>query len=248
MNILYDLEQGSDEWHELKYGKVGGTRAGSAKAKYEVDKKATAKAKKLDKAAKSVKVKKDVRENAIFDEIMGERNTFYINDEESFVSSAMQRGSDLEPLALENIEKETGIIFRNAGWLARTGYHGHSPDGISLSETIGVEIKCPSGKVHNSYVRKNILPWEHVDQVINLFAMSKKIESVWFCSFNPDYLLMPLFLIEIKRTDTITLSKTVSGKVDDLAQALNDDVDLLYDEIGKEELLIKNRIANKSKF
>ena len=78
--------------------------------------------------------------------------------------------------------------------------------------------------------------------------MSNKIKSVWFGSFNPDYSLMPLFLIEIKRTDIITLSKTLSGKVSILAEDLNNDVDDLYKEIEIEEQAIKNRISNKSKF
>ena len=106
MYIDYKLKQGSEEWHELKNAKIGGTRA------------------------KSVQVKKSITEAVIFDEVMSERNTFF-NYEEGFTSEAMQRGIDLEPLAIEEVTKETGIIFKDAGWIGRNDYHGHSPDGIS---------------------------------------------------------------------------------------------------------------------
>tara|TARA_R110000803_G_scaffold210216_1_gene281449 strand:+ start:2058 stop:2732 length:675 start_codon:yes stop_codon:yes gene_type:complete len=224
MKINYKLQQGSEEWHELKYTKIGGTRA------------------------KSIMVKKGIEESAIFDEIMSERNTFYLPEEDSFISSAMQRGNDLEPLALENVEAETGIKFNSAGWISRNANHGHSPDGISECETIGLEVKCPSAKVHNSYVRNGVLPIEYACQVVNLFAMSDKIKSVYFASFNPDYLLMPLFLLEIKRTDEINISKKDCAKVSELATELNNKTDNLYKLIEAEESRIKSIINNKTKF
>ena len=223
MEIFYDLQQGSEEWHELKHAKIGGTRA------------------------KSVQVKKSITEAVIFDEIMAERNTDFIY-EEGFTSSDMQRGKDLEPLAIETIQAETGIIFIDAGWIARNENHGHSPDAISSCETIGLEVKCPSSKVHNSYVRANTLPLEYVWQVINFFSMDESIKSVWFASFNPDYKLMPLFLIEIKRNDIIYTSKKDSGLVDSLAFDLVNNTNELIELIEKEEQTIKERILNKSKF
>ena len=59
------------------------------------------------------------------------KETPFFNYEEGFTSEAMQRGIDLEPLAIEEVTKETGIIFKDAGWIGRNDYHGHSPDGIS---------------------------------------------------------------------------------------------------------------------
>ena len=223
MKINYELIQGSEEWLELKHAKIGGTRA------------------------KSVQVKKVITDAVIFDEIMSERNTPFIY-EEGFTSSDMQRGLDLEPLAIENIQAETGIVFKDAGWIARNSDHGHSPDAISECETIGLEVKCPSAKVHNSYVRSNSLPLEYTWQIINFFAMDEDIKSVWFASFNPDYELMPLFLLEIKRTDIVDISKKEKGIVSELARELNNNTDELIKLIITEEIKILNRISNKSKF
>ena len=223
MYIDYDLKQGSEEWHELKNAKIGGTRA------------------------KSVQVKKSITEAVIFDEVMSERNTFF-NYEEGFTSEAMQRGIDLEPLAIEEVTKETGIIFKDAGWIGRNDYHGHSPDGISTCEKIGLEIKCPSAKVHNSYVRENKIPLEYVWQIVNFFAMDESIERLYFASFNPDYLLMPLFLLEVTRESVIFTSKKDSGKVSELAADLNKNVDDLILKIKQEEKVIIQRISNKLKF
>lgn len=223
MYIDYKLKQGSEEWHELKNAKIGGTRA------------------------KSVQVKKSITEAVIFDEVMSERNTFF-NYEEGFTSEAMQRGIDLEPLAIEEVTKETGIIFKDAGWIGRNDYHGHSPDGISLCEKIGLEIKCPSAKVHNSYVRENKIPLEYVWQIVNFFAMDESIERLYFASFNPDYLLMPLFLLEVTRETVIFTSKKDSSIVYELAEDLNKNVDDLILKIKQEEKVIIQRISNKLKF
>ena len=223
MYIDYDLKQGSEEWHELKNAKIGGTRA------------------------KSVQVKKSITEAVIFDEVMSERNTFF-NYEEGFTSEAMQRGIDLEPLAIEEVTKETGVIFKDAGWIGRNDYHGHSPDGISLCEKIGLEIKCPSAKVHNSYVRENKIPLEYVWQIVNFFAMDESIERLYFASFNPDYLLMPLFLLEVTRETVIFTSKKDSAIVSELAADLNKNVDDLILKIKQEEKVIIQRISNKLKF
>lgn len=223
MYIDYKLKQGSEEWHELKNAKIGGTRA------------------------KSVQVKKSITEAVIFDEVMSERNTFF-NYEEGFTSEAMQRGIDLEPLAIEEVTKETGIIFKDAGWIGRNDYHGHSPDGISLCEKIGLEIKCPSAKVHNSYVRENKIPLEYVWQIVNFFAMDESIERLYFASFNPDYLLMPLFLLEVTRETVIFTSKKDSAIVSELAADLNKNVDDLILKIKQEEKVIIQRISNKLKF
>ncbi len=223
MYIDYKLKQGSEEWHELKNAKIGGTRA------------------------KSVQVKKSITEAVIFDEVMSERNTFF-NYEEGFTSEAMQRGIDLEPLAIEEVTKETGVIFKDAGWIGRNDYHGHSPDGISTCEKIGLEIKCPSAKVHNSYVRDNKLPLEYVWQIVNFFAMDESIERLYFASFNPDYLLMPLFLLEVTRESIIFTSKKDSAIVSELAADLNKNVDDLILKIKQEEKVIIQRISNKLKF
>ena len=223
MYIDYDLKQGSEEWHELKNAKIGGTRA------------------------KSVQVKKSITEAVIFDEVMSERNTFF-NYEEGFTSEAMQRGIDLEPLAIEEVTKETGIIFKDAGWIGRNDYHGHSPDGISTCEKIGLEIKCPSAKVHNSYVRENKIPLEYVWQIVNFFAMDESIERLYFASFNPDYLLMPLFLLEVTRESIIFTSKKDTAIVSELAADLNKNVDDLILKIKQEEKVIIQRISNKLKF
>ena len=119
---------------------------------------------------------------------------------------------------------------------------------LQICETIGLEVKCPSAKVHNSYVRANSLPLEYTWQIINFFAMDEDIKSVWFASFNPDYELMPLFLLEIKRTDIVDISKKEKGIVSELARELNNNTDELIKLIITEEIKILNRISNKSKF
>lgn len=214
MYIDYDLKQGSEDWHEIKNGKISGTRA------------------------KSVMVKKDISNAVIFDEIMSERNTTF-KYTEGFTSDAMKRGIELEPIAIKEVEKQTGVLFYEAGLLIRNDNHIHSPDGISGCETIGLEVKCPSAKTHNSYVREGKIPLEYVYQIVNYFAMSESIEKVIFASYHPDYNLKPLFLLEINRQSVIFTSKKDSDTIENLVLTLNQNVDNLINEVENEEQLIK---------
>tara|TARA_R110002020_G_scaffold283592_1_gene499273 strand:- start:2007 stop:2675 length:669 start_codon:yes stop_codon:yes gene_type:complete len=222
MLIDYEIIQGSEDWHKEKNGKLSGTRA------------------------KSVMIK-DVLKGSIFDEIMSERNTTF-KHVEGFVNDAMKRGIELEPIALKEVVNATGINFNDAGLLYRNSNHIHSPDGISDCETIGLEIKCPSAKVHNSYVRTNEIPLEYAWQIINYFAMSKDIEKLVFASYNPEYNLKPLFLLEVNRESVIFVSKKESDTINNLAEKLNNNIDYLIKEVEKEEERVIQLINNNSNF
>ena len=78
--------------------------------------------------------------------------------------------------------------------------------------------------------------------------MDESIERLYFASFNPDYLLMPLFLLEVTRESIIFTSKKDSAIVSELAADLNKNVDDLILKIKQEEKVIIQRISNKLKF
>jgi len=110
--IVYDkIEQRSEEWHELKHGKIGGT------------------------LSKGLFVKSDT----LLNEILSQKLEDY-EPQDSYISSDMQRGIDLEPFALEALSKEIFVKFKQVGFLQNTAIPllGISPDGISEDETINV--------------------------------------------------------------------------------------------------------------
>lgn len=74
---------------------------------------------------------------------------FGIDEQEGFMSSDMQRGVDLEPIAFEMFREKKGLSFlevEECGFLKIDENSGASPDGLikTMGEVTSVlEIKCP---------------------------------------------------------------------------------------------------------
>lgn len=197
MIVHRKLEQGTEEWFNIRYGKIGGTRS------------------------KGLFVNSDT----LLFELLAELTEYYF-DEDDYISPAMQRGRDLEPLALEKLGEYTGVEFHPAGWIESVPFPllGISPDGLSLCETVSAETKCLDGKAHIEIVLANEIPNKHIHQCLHYFTVNPKLERHFFCSFRPENLFKPLFVKELTRSSKINLGtkakpviKTVAEWVD-LAQ------------------------------
>tara|TARA_R110000765_G_scaffold334538_2_gene424930 strand:- start:1730 stop:2401 length:672 start_codon:yes stop_codon:yes gene_type:complete len=223
MHIYYDIEQKTDEWFNLKWGKISGT------------------------SSKDLFGAKKIKDLAVFDRIMGEKSSEVIIEEKGFVSLAMENGSILEERARIELQAERGIEFLEAGFIERTLTHGHSPDGISKDKKYGCEIKAPGLKAHNSYCRLNVLPKEYAPQVVNMFACVDTLESLFFCSYNPNYKRMQLFVLEITRDYEIKIG-TKTDTIGNHAKHLINRVDELEEGIIDEIEILEERINNKTKF
>lgn len=73
--------------------------------------------------------------------------------EPTYTNFDMQNGIDLEPLARDCYEFETGRTIDLVAWVNHPTIPnaGCSPDGIIMAEDGGVEIKCPKPKTHAGY-------------------------------------------------------------------------------------------------
>jgi len=69
--------------------------------------------------------------------------------EDSFVSSAMQRGIDLEPVARSVYEAYRGVDVEECGFVQHPSikWFGASPDGLIGDDGL-IEIKCPNSQQH----------------------------------------------------------------------------------------------------
>lgn len=211
--IYYDLEQRSEEWHLLRVCKVGGSTSSQLHTK----------------------------SDTLLEQMLAEKAEPYYH-EDSFVSDAMQRGVDLEPYAVEAVSDYTGIKFNQCGWIqsSECDLLGISPDAISEDETEIVEIKCPSARVHISYIRGGIVPLDHVDQVVHAFAVHPKLKKVHFASFRPEC-IKPLFVVTVERSTELnvgTKARPVMSTVEDyaktkieLAKALESQLNVEYDKL-----------------
>ena len=74
--------------------------------------------------------------------------------EESFISTAMQRGIDLEPIARGAYEADKGVMVEESGFILHPTIDGFgaSPDGL-VGDCGLVEIKCPNTATHVEFLK-----------------------------------------------------------------------------------------------
>jgi putative phage-type endonuclease len=119
--------------------------------------------------------------------------------DESYKSSDMQRGNDLEPEARNAYQQETLSLVKEVGFMMND-YYGYSPDGLVGNDGL-VEFKCPNQKTHTKYLYKGVLPTEYKAQVQGGLLVS---ERKWcdFVSFHPNFIdSKKLFIIRVFRDE-----------------------------------------------
>jgi putative phage-type endonuclease len=178
MIIERDIIQGSPEWFAARCGNPGAS--GFSNIITSTGKRSTSREKYLYKMA-------------------GEK----LSDEkeESFSSSAMARGIELEPKARQSFQFETGLQVEEVGLVypdELRQWHV-SPDSLVIGQKKGLEIKCPLMSTHVGYLAKNKLPTEYVCQV-QASLLCTGYESWYFFSFYPG--IKPL-LIEVPRDEKL---------------------------------------------
>lgn len=114
------------------------------------------------------------------------------------------RGTEMEPEALEAFVAETGIGVEQIGFLTNfRDVVGCSPDGVIRGEggsiVSGVELKCPSPAVHISYLADGGIPDDYIQQVHGSMIVANCKE--WhFWSYFPG--LPPLHVVAVRDSYT----------------------------------------------
>jgi predicted phage-related endonuclease len=167
MILHKDIQQGSTEWHEIKRGKIGGTRN------------------------KNLFVESD---NLILDLMAEITEEFDVYDD--YQSKAMEDGIEKEPFARKELESVLGIKFNEVGWIQseESDLLGISPDGITEDETEMCEIKCPEAKRHLKTVLLNDIPNDNTNQCLHYFVVNKNLIKLHFFSFRPESNVKKSFL------------------------------------------------------
>ena len=166
MKSYTNIIQGTEAWHEIRYGKIGGS------------------------TSKGLFTKGD----GLFYELLAEMTEPFEMDYESFENMAMARGHELEPRARMELGQFAGVEFTETGWLQceEISLLGISPDGITADLKISCELKCPSNKKHvESALSEEILP-EYIHQCLHYFTVNPKLEKHYFASYRPENIFMPL--------------------------------------------------------
>jgi putative phage-type endonuclease len=156
--IIHNIEQQSEAWHEVRCGRITGTRFKALVAKDTTD------------------TYKDLLTNIACEIITGRA-------EETYSNANMEKGIETEPIARAFYEELTGNPVTTLGFITPdedtefAEWIGISPDGII--EDGMIEIKCPLMRTHMGYIMWNKLPTEYRYQVQGqLFVTGFK-----FCDF-----------------------------------------------------------------
>lgn len=138
--IHTDFEQGSQEWHDLRETRVGGSTC--APLFTEPSSKLKDKGHILGKGAMSLAYSLAAKQAKLDQPI-----SYSPYQEVRTFSMAMERGTDLEPFARESYTEETGRKVQEVGYIEDTRFRfvGFSPDGLVGDEGL-IEIKCPLGQ------------------------------------------------------------------------------------------------------
>lgn len=178
MQIIKDIEQGSDEWLKLRMG--------------------VATASNFNKIITATTAK----ESSTLPKYALELATQHLLDkpEETYKSSAMQRGSDLEPLARQAYQESSLCSVEEiAMFKSDCGNFGYSPDGLIGDDGL-IEIKCPLAITHLNYILDGKMPKDYIQQVqCGLWVSERK----WcdFVSYHPNFKEQKLFIVRVERDE-----------------------------------------------
>jgi putative phage-type endonuclease len=114
---------------------------------------------------------------------------------ESAPNSYMRRGLDLEPIALREFEKETGLIMFACVGEHENGWMAASFDGMTLEQDAIVEIKCPGKKDHFAALN-GIIPDKYKAQLNHQMVVAD-VQEMFYFSFDGEKGV----IIEVKRDD-----------------------------------------------
>ena len=198
MKKYKELVQGSEEWKELRHGKVGGSTAKDL----------------------MVKIEKPIIESAGFLEIFSEKMEDFDPFKSEFVSFAMQRGVDLEPEARSEYERITGIKMEEYGWVELNNLVGISPDGWNEKLKKGLEIKCPEAKTYTKYLLNfDEFLSDYVWQLVHYFVVLD-IENLDCVAYRPENQLQKIIIKTITLDTKIKISAKVTLPVSELKKML----------------------------
>jgi hypothetical protein len=177
MQIIKDIDQGSEEWLKLRLGVATASN---------FDKIITTTGK------ESESLKKYALQLAT--ELMLE------TPEPSFKNDVMARGNELESLARETYQEQTfNVVEQITMFKSDCGNFGYSPDGIIGDDGLN-EIKCPIATTHFKYLLDNKMPTDYWQQVQGGLWVSQR-KWIDFVSFNSYFKDKKLFIVRVERDE-----------------------------------------------
>lgn len=164
---VHDVDQRSDEWRQLRAGRLTASVAGDMMA--------------TRKDKQEAAPRRDLRTQLVCERLTG------LPQEDAFLSKDMQRGIEVEPEAFAAYELETCTVVQKIGFITHNELPaGYSPDGIVGDFEGCVELKCPRASNHLRYLKGKALPSEWVYQVAHALWIT---QAPWcdFATYNATF-------------------------------------------------------------
>lgn len=186
-----EFEQKSLEWHEMKWGKIGGSASAG-----------------LIKPT-----------DTLFVDILSQQIEEF-EPENEWSNDAVERGNELEPFAREYLESYFGVIFEVPAWLQceKNRLLGISPDGLTKDNRFACEIKCFGRKKHYEILIKNEIPYENVPQLVHYFTVNPELESLYFICFRPE--APKHFIKELTRDTLVNIGTNAKPVMKSISEAV----------------------------
>lgn len=223
---IHDVEQGTDEWLALRDGKLTGTNSKNVvgyKEMLKADLIGVALDKGLDFDEKKIKVDElkmmiedadpefsfrvmEIKFNKDFQYKMLAKEVAKKSEDLEEDENPLQRGHDLEPMAIALFEKRKGVEVETVGFVSLDEEErvGLSPDGMIKNGgvyTAGVEVKSPCTWKYLKYWIEDVFPEEYKEQCLDYFVQSDDIQTVYLVLHNPRIDIHPLHIFELHRVD-----------------------------------------------
>jgi len=185
MQIINNIDQGSEAWLQLRLGKPTASN--------------------FNKIVTSTgKRSESLRKYAL--ELASEMLVTEMDD--IYKSPEMERGNELEPMAREHYQCHTFNRIEEVGFID-CGDFGYSPDGFINDDGL-LEIKCPNKITHTKYLYDDKIPATYVQQCQGgLLASGRRYLD--FVSFHPNFKEdKELFIKRVERDEDF-INKLIEG-------------------------------------
>ena len=202
--IDLEIKQGTEEWHQIRLGKVTASRVSDVMSKIKSGESAGRKNYKMD--------------------LVVERLTN--TPTSSFTNAAMAWGTETEPLARMAYEVHSGNFVETVAFIQHPSieWFGCSPDGLIGSEG-NLEIKCPNTSTHIDYLLAGVTPAKYVPQMQTQMACTGRLWTD-FVSYDPR--LPPelqLFVVRLDRDEAYI------QQIEDEVKQFLDEVEQIYSQL-----------------
>jgi hypothetical protein len=171
--ITHNMPQGSEEWFNIRLGKVTASNFGTAIAK--------------PGSTRTLYMRRLIAER-----LTGEPQVTYKNGN-------MERGTELEPSAREYYAVLNDCLIKEIGFIEVNEDVGVSPDGL-IGDEGGVEIKCPLPSTHIDYILGDREIAVYRPQVQGcMWATGRK--WIDFVSYCPEVKRRPIWIHRVMRDE-----------------------------------------------